>query len=304
MTPVLSLSDVMKSDILRAIRETAIFNLSRSDDIPRPRRPSQSKSDDPLSPHKIIDAIVKSMSAQDPSGLEKYAVVTDRTTETDPYILTACGCLSLLSQQSQTAETFFVKAVEENPDCEIAWLCLIWSYMASAEWDQGLSTLRKVVRRFPASESVGMFAMSLHLKSGSPILAWTWISQGDIDCMFVRHERGVASLMDGDLAEASADFQVVIQRALDRCLLGSANINLGHCFRRAGEFDKAIECYQNSLTYGVRESEALASIGFTYHLIGDFDQAIFYYNTCLSTDPVHAFATKMLEIALQTRLRE
>jgi tetratricopeptide (TPR) repeat protein len=140
--------------------------------------------------------------------------------------------------------------------------------------------------------------MSLHLKSGSPIVAWTWISQGDIDCMFVRHERGVVSLLDGDLTEASADFRFVIQRSVDQTLLASASVTLGHCFRRTGEFDKAIECYQSSLAYGVRGAEALASIGFTYHRIGDFGQAILYYNTCLSADPVHAFATKMLEIAL------
>jgi anaphase-promoting complex subunit 6 len=149
-----------------------------------------------------------------------------------------------------------------------------------------------------------MFAMSLHLKSGSPILAWTWISQGDLDCMFVRHERGVASLLDGDLNEASADFQVVIDRSTDQSLLGSAHLNLGHCFRRIGEFEKAIECYQSSLAYCIREAEALASIGFTYHLRGDFDQAILNYNACLSADPVHAFATKMLDIALQTFLRQ
>jgi hypothetical protein len=155
MAPVLPLSDVVKNDTLREIRETAIFNLSRSDEIPRQRRPPQPKSDDPLSPSKVVDAIVRSMSTQDPAGLERFAVVTDRTTESDPYILTACGCLSLLGQQVQTAEAFFVKAVDESPDCEIAWLCLMWSYMASAEWDQGLSSLWKVVRRFPASESVG-----------------------------------------------------------------------------------------------------------------------------------------------------
>jgi anaphase-promoting complex subunit 6 len=299
-TPVLSVQDVTRSGILKEIRDDALFNLVNSDDFSRSRKSGQAtKADDPLSPNRTIDAIGKSLTTGNSQFLEPFAVLTDSSTQNDPFILSACGCLRLLNDQGQGAEALFLKALEENPDCEIAWLCLIWAYMARAEWDQGLSTLRKVNRRFPSSESVSMFAMSLHLRSGTPILAWNWISQADGDNVFVRHERGVALLMDGDTADAIQDFVAVIQSTTENDLLRAANLNLGHCHRKSGDFRKAIECYEKALAFPLKESEPLASIGFTYHLIGDYDRAILYYNNALAVDPVHPFATRMLEIAVQ-----
>lgn len=299
-TPILSVQEVGRSAILKELRDDALFNLVNSDDFSRSRKSGRAaKTNDPLSPNRTVDVIVKSLTTGNSGLLEPFAVLTDNSTQSDPLILSACGCLRFLNDQNQGAEALFLKALEEDPDCEIAWLCLMWAYMARAEWDQGLSTLRKVNRRFPSSESVSMFAMSLHLKSGTPILAWNWISQADAGNVFVRHERGVALLMDGDTTEAIRDFVAVIHSTTESDLLRAANINLGHCHRRTGEFRKAIECYENALAFPVRESEPLASIGLTYHLIGDDDQAILYYNNALAVDPVHPFATRMLEIAVQ-----
>jgi anaphase-promoting complex subunit 6 len=300
--PILSLTEVSKIKILEDIRQDALFNLSMADDVSRTRKSTpDTLYSDPLSPSHISSAIARAMIDRDPIQLESYIGLTDKSTESDSLVLTACGCLALLSGQTQSGEAFFMKAVEEDPDCEIGWLSLIWSYMEQCEWDQGLSTLRKVVRRFPSSENVAKFAMSLHLKSGSPILAWNWISQGDTDCPFVRHERGVANLLDGDAREGSCEFEAVLKQARDRDLLGAASLNLGHCYRKMGDYRRAIETYERALSYEAKKSEVLASIGFTYHLSGEIENAIRYYDNCLSSDSVHPFATKMLEIALQSR---
>jgi anaphase-promoting complex subunit 6 len=300
--PVLSITEVSQSKILTAVRQDALFNLSTSDDVARTRKTgTDAQLSDALSSLHITTVIARSLIDKDPRQLEKYVNFADKSTETDPLVLTACGCLAILNGQTQVGESFFMKAVEEDPDCEVGWLSLIWSYMDHSEWDQGLSTLRKVVRRFPSSENVAMFAMNLHLKSGSPILAWNWILQSDVECVFVRHERGVATMMDGDAQEGSREFQEVLKLAVDRDLLGAASFNLGHCYRKLGEFQKAIESYERALSYDVKQNQVLASIGFCYHLMGEIDQAIRYYDNCLSIDSVHPFATKMLEIALQAR---
>ena len=297
--PIVTLDEVNKSNLLKPIRENALFNLSHSDYLPKDNNETQMEPDDPLNPKKIVKAITTAMMTQDPEILQPYSLMTDKTTENDPLILTACGCYSLLNDQADAGEAFLMKAAEEDPDCEIAWLCLISSFINSAEWDQGLSTLRKVIRRFPNSPCVSMFAMTLHLKSGSASLAWPWIQQSDSDNLFVIHERGVALLIDGEVAQESHDFQAVIKKSTERDLIGAASLNLGHCYRKLGEFNKAISCYEDALSFGTRPSEALASIGFSYHLKGDKDEAILYYNRCLSIDSVHPFATKMLDIAVQ-----
>lgn len=345
--PVLTLEELKKSPkLLMPIRENALFNLSHTDYYPnqkdKSKNPEKSESNDPLNPNRIVKLITTAMMTQDPELLMPFSLMTDKTTENDALILTACGCCSLLNDQAEAGEAFLIKATEEDPDCEIAWLCLISSFTSAAEWDQGLSTLRKVIRRFPTSTSVSMFAMSLHLKSGSVSLAWPWIHQltenrilndtrnlsktsktnetkkenekvnsSNIlnsnafsidDKLFVIHERGVALLMDGDVAQATHDFKAVIEQSKDRNLIGAASLNLGHCYRKLGDFTNAINFYQEALSYGSKPAEALASIGFTYHLKGDKDDAILYYNRCLSIDAVHPFATKMLDIAVQQQI--
>ncbi|OHT16586.1 TPR Domain containing protein [Tritrichomonas foetus] len=297
--PVVSLDDVTNSDLLRPIRENALFNLSHTDYLPKDEKKNENIPNDPLNPQKVVNSIIQAMMNQDPEFVEPYSIMTDKTTESDPLILTACACYSLLNEHAEAGEALLMKATEENPDCEIAWLCLISSFINSAEWDQGLSTLRKVIRRFPTSSSVSMFALSLHLKSGTSSLAWPWIQQSDESSLFVKHERGVALLMDGDIAQAAHDFKAVIENSKERDLIGAANLNLGHCYRKLGDFNRAIECYEEALTFGTRPAESLASIGFSYHLKGNKDEAILYYNRCLSIDSVHPFATKMLDIAVQ-----
>ena len=297
--PIIQMADVMKSERLKALREAALFNASQTDEYSRPK--ATEEQSDPLNPSKVTSMITEAMMKRQPELLEKFGLMADKTTEADPLILTACGCNCWLNGQTETGDAFFMKAVEEDPDCEIAWLCLLTSFIEASEWDQGLSTLRKLIRRFPGSDSVSMFAVSLHLKSGSPTLARPWISKSDIDCLFVRHERGVACLMENDCEEAVIDFEVVLASTQEKDLAGAASLNLGHCMRRLGNFKRAIELYQNALANDTKPAEALASIGFTHHLQGNIDDAILFYNHSLSVDPVHPFATKMLDVAIQYR---
>lgn len=326
--PVITIEEVNKSkNLLFPIRENALFNLSQTDYLPKQNIKTNEKEtpppNDPMNPPKLVELIKEAMMKNDPDLLQPFTLMTDKTTESDPLILTACGCYSLLNDQIEAGETFLIKATEEDPDCEIAWLCLILSFTNSAEWDQGLSALRKVIRRFPTSVSVSMFALSLHLKSGSASLAAPFIQllaenqSPDLtftkyhkvtitptisypDLLFVIHERGVASLMEGDVTQATHDFKDVIEKSQERDLIGAASLNLGHCYRKMGDFDKAINCYEDALSYSTRTAEALASIGFSYHLKGERDEAILYYHRCLSIDSVHPFATKMLDIAVRT----
>ena len=106
--------------------------------------------------------------------------------------------------------------------------------------------------------------------------------------------------MEKDYERASDDFAVVLEEATDDDIICSAGINLGHCFRRMGKFDKAIEQYKNALAYGMNQDEILAAIGFTYHLQRNIDTAVLFYNRCLSINPTHSFGAKMLDVAIQS----
>lgn len=299
-TPLLSLNEVMKSSSLTQIRNNALFNLSHSDLVSPVSTRDTILKNDPLNPTNIASLIIKAMMQRKSAILLDFSLLSDKTTENDPLTLTACGCYCLLNQQIDNGEAFLMKAIDEDPDCEIAWLCLIFYYIESAEWEQGLSALRKVGRRFPQSTNVAMFAMTLHLKSGSPTLAWHWIEQSDTSNVFIKHERAVALMMDGDNAEAAHEFGDVLTMTTEKDILEAASLNLGHCLRRLEKFEAALSRYQQVLSFGSKSAEALSSIGFTYHLMKQYDDAIYYYNRCLGIDPVHPFSTKMLDIILNS----
>lgn len=302
--PLVSLGDVIKCPALSKHRELALFNLSQIDYKPKEKGQPIVKSMDPLSPHNIIALITKAMNTNNPQLLEKFTTLSDSTTDSDPLILTACACYCILrGDPLNQVPAILLKATEVDPDCEIAWLAMIISNILLSEFDQGLATLRNVDHRFPNSANVPAFAASLHLKSGSSSLAWPWLNRAcDIspDSPYLMHEKGAAYLMDGNYSSAAKLFKSVLKMTDEEGLVISTYINLGHCLRRMKNFDDAIESYQAAISHQNNSTNALSSIGFTYHLKKDFDNAILFYNQCLSIDPVNPFATKMLDIAIQS----
>ena len=302
--PLILLEDVFKSPVLRKYRDLALFNLSETEKRPDILESKiQPKAIDILHPQNLISTIITAMNTHNADLLEHFTTLSDNTTENDPLILTGCACYCILRGDPLNQVTaILVKATTVDPDCEIAWLTLAYSYILASEYDQSLATLRNVDRRFPNSINFLAFEASLHLKSGSLSLAWPWIKRAcDIapDSPFILQEKGVAYLMEGNLSSASKLFQSVLRMTEEHDILVAAQINLGHCYRKMKKYDEAIEMYQAALSNENNSVNALSSIGFTYHLQKNFDNAILYYNQCLSIDPVNPFATKMLDIAIQ-----
>lgn len=304
--PVIVPKEVVdKSKTLKYFRDTALFNSGRTEIPPASKeQPKITQDHDQLHPEAITSAIIKSMMGKDPTILHKYTLLSDVRSENDAYIVTACGCYRILCDQRESGHALLVKATSIDPSCEIAWLCLIYSLMYAEEWNEAISTLKLVHNRYPQSKSVAMFAMSIHLKSGSPSLAVPWIDMiGDIND-FVKHEHAVLTMTEGFYAAALKTFLEIEETSEERDLRASSAVNAGHCNRFLGNFDEAINQYNRAISYGAPMQECLASIGFTHHLKGQLDDAILYYNKTLAVDPVHPFATKMLDIALQKVVKQ
>ena len=258
---------------------------------------------DPFSPSNIIDKIIEAFKNNDPLVIQPFTLKFDHTSSDDGILLTVCGVYQYLIKSVEYGEVLLIKATESQPELEISWLCLLYLYIETEEWDKGFSILKKASRRFPNSESLCLFAITLNLKSDCVQNAHQWIQKlwrNDTKNIFLIHEKGVSLLKEGNIHESQKYFEKIIndKSVNEKDILGSAYINYGHCLRKQNELNKAIESYQSSLSYDYKTAEALASIGFTYHLMGDIDTAILYYNNCLSVDSVHPFATKMLDIAL------
>lgn len=326
---ILQIEEVENIPSLNQIRQNAIFCLSSPTDMlafpsdffvsrtgnkskktvnEEDEESSLSFLSDPLNPDSISETISHSMITHQPKLLQKYTKMCDKTSRTDDLLLTACGCYKYLLGDGLQGKAYVMKATEENPDCEIAWLSLIFMLIESSEFELGYTMINRVSRRFPNSKSVSLFAISLSLRSLSTQLAWPWILKEEINCLFYRHERAVALFMDGEIAQSRAIFERIINESAnnhskfsnskddaDSDIIGSAHINLGHCLRRLGKYSEAIDYYQKSISYNANQPEALSSIGFTYLLMGRTDDAVYWLNSCLSINSVHPFATKILD---------
>ncbi|KAH0789652.1 Anaphase-promoting complex subunit 6 [Histomonas meleagridis] len=305
LPPLVSLEEVETSEILKPIRDNALFNLSRIETNPiKKMEDILPPTNDPFNPASIQRKVVEAFTLHQPSLLQPFTNKFDHTSNNDALLLSVCGSYQYLNGRTEYGEMLITKATENDPDLELPWLCLLYIYIETAEWDKGLSILKKASRRFPASQSISMFAISLNLKSNSIQNAWQWIQKASMNNTknyFLMHEKAVALLMGGELHEAKKLFEKIIdeQANVEKDIIAATYLNYGHCLRRLKEFDGAIANYQSALSFEFKQAEALASIGFTYQLIGKIDVAILHYNNCLSVDPVHPFATKMLDLALR-----
>ena len=296
-------STISRSQILTEFKNECLFNLGKTEILPQSSEKAREELSsveklDPLHPQVITQCIVDAMMQKDPSKIQKFTLLTDKRSEDNAYIVTACACYNILNKQLDSGQAFLMKATEIDPDCEISWLCLIYLLMETGEWDQALSTLKTVNLRFPMSSSATMFGISIHLRSGSPSLAMPWIEKIGLVNDFVKHEAAVAQMMDGSYGAALSVFIGIERSGDDADLRCSSAINAGHCLRRTGKFEEALEHYNHSLSFGLNQKEALVAIAFTYHLTNRIDDAIIFYNKCLAIDPFHPFATKMLNVAL------
>jgi len=65
----------------------------------------------------------------------------------------------------------------------------------------------------------------------------------------------------------------------------------------AGQLDKARKKLETAVDHLPADSKALFYLGRVYHAQGFYEQAIFYYQCCLSSAPCHAEAMKHLREA-------
>ena len=295
--PLIEINEVENNPRLNNIRQNALLNLSQAEVFPLDFLNIKASSfNDPLSPESISKSIKNAMMQHKPDLVQKYTNICDKTSQTDDLLITACGCYKYLMNEKIQGRAFVLKATEINPDCEIAWLALIFILTETSEWEQGYTFINKVSRRFPNSDSVSLFAISLYLKSNSVQLAWPWINKKVINDPFYQHELAVAFYIEGDIYKAAQKFTEIIEmKNIPDDIIGSSLINLGHCLRRLGKFQEAINSYTKAIGKNIETPNTLCSIGFTYLLMGQTNEAITWFNSCLSIDNVNPFATRMLD---------
>ena len=75
--------------------------------------------------------------------------------------------------------------------------------------------------------------------------------------------------------------------------------NYATVLRRLGRFERALQWYSLSIAEEPHDHDTHAAIGYTFHLLRRFDEAIASYHRALALHPSSAFCAEMLCHALE-----
>jgi anaphase-promoting complex subunit 6 len=234
----------------------------------------------------------------------------------------AVGCYYYACRRYHVAQQHFCRATRLDPLCTEAWIAFGCAFAACDESDQALASFRAAQRLAPYEASALLYMGMEYVRTNHLVLAQhallAALPSGDPLCM---QELGVAHFMKKDYVGARHWFErtiwAVVQltnsttntddlSVMDLMELISqdywepALYNLGHCYRKLLDFNKALACYDKCLV--LCPNQALTARGFTLHLMGDLDAALESYHQALASKVDDAFGAEMLNRALQEAL--
>lgn len=117
----------------------------------------------------------------------------------------------------------------------------------------------------------------------------------------VIHELGTVLFLKGEYSAARATFELVADNVKSFADLARepSVFMLGHCFRKLGQFERAVRCYESSLGMKPNAASTYAALGFTHHLAGKVHEAIVNYHQALSLRPDDTLTAELLTRALE-----
>eukprot|EP00171_Calliarthron_tuberculosum_P008205 IDg8205t1 len=124
-----------------------------------------------------------------------------------------------------------------------------------------------------------------------------------------RHELGVLAFRAGDLTRATDYFQEALalwkRVGTERRPVGRraeseeiSLVNLGHCYRRLGQFDRARNCYEQALSLQPNKPATFVALALTMHCAQQYESAITMYHRALRLIPEDVICNELLERAL------
>ncbi len=97
------------------------------------------------------------------------------------------------------------------------------------------------------------------------------------------YNQGSRRLNEGKYADALLLFEQAVKESRGNV---DAWDHMGVCYRRLGQFDKAIQAYQTSISINPSNPVPYGNLGLIYgHMLKDYKQALSYYRKCLELAP-------------------
>lgn len=226
---------------------------------------------------------------------------------TNPFTWLAIGVYYLSIDKVVEARKYFSKATLLNPNSGSAWIGFAHTFAMEGEHEQAISAYAFAARLFPGNHLPNLFLGMQYLQMNNVNLAEEYLLASHHICShdpLLLNELGVINYHKNDLARAEAYLEEALAAAKhlnsESKTWISVHCNLGHVYRKASDFEKALDCFNQALRLcHNNDSNILSSISLVYLKTGECFKAIDTLHNALAISPGDPVASDLLKRALE-----
>ncbi|BES96094.1 Cell division cycle [Nesidiocoris tenuis] len=220
----------------------------------------------------------------------------------------AVGCYYYLKGKTDPARRYLGKSTSINRLFGPAWLAYGHSFAIENEHDQAMAAYFKASQLMKGCHLPHLYlGLESGLTNNNKLAEKFFLQASAIAPMdpFVIHEKGVVAYQNNDYKAALKYFEdaLVKVKEINEPLIADKweplFNNLGHTCRKLGMYDKALEYHREALVLSPLNASTLASIGFVFALISNFEEAVEYFHKALALRRDDTFSTTMLTNAME-----
>lgn len=186
----------------------------------------------------------------------------------EPCTWLAVGTYYLNTNRIPEARSYFSKASLMDPHFGPAWIGFAHTFAAEGEGDQAIAAYSTAARLFQGTHLPQLFLGMQEIALGHLPIAREYLTTAfnlcDHDPLLI-NELGVVSYMEEDYDMAVRHFTLALDLSAQNDTppqqTASTRLNLAHAYRRAGDFPKALDAFDEVIRLGLREAGVFSAKG-------------------------------------------
>ncbi|KAK8164710.1 hypothetical protein BKA80DRAFT_269458 [Phyllosticta citrichinensis] len=226
----------------------------------------------------------------------------------EPTSWLAIGVYYLTIGRIADARRYFSKASMMDPHFGPAWIGFAHTFAAEGEHDQAISAYSTAARLFQGTHLPQLFLGMQNLQLNNLSLAHEYLTTAYGLCNtdpLLLNELGVVFYQQQHLPSAIKIFNIALQLSGQLSLAPASpsilatRTNLGHAYRCAEEYDKALEAFDEVLRQGGKDAGVFCAKGLTLLSMDRAWDAVVVLHEALAVSPQDPIATDLLSRALE-----
>lgn len=224
----------------------------------------------------------------------------------EPVTWFAVGTYYLTINKIAEARRFFSKASMMDPHFGPAWLGFAHTFAAEGEHDQAISAYATAARLYQGTHLPQLFLGMQNLQLQNMALAREYLNAAYLLCStdpLLLNELGVVYYHDDEMEQAIKIFNTALLIAQEvgaesqACVVTRAN--LGHAYRRTGQWEAALAEFEEVLRAGGREAAVFCAKALVLLEMGAAMEAVVALHEALALSPQDPVANDLLGKALE-----